>query len=336
MKAAGYSDAAVDSVITVTSIMQEYPDASQKYDQKWFRTLPKETQSKLVSYGLKYQLPQDLQQNTKRYEGEYKTDTFWRTIGDANGGFSYNGNATYTYIDNPDKKDVNTRIYHGWFSYYGNPNSQIRDARGEFDMDRQVGRWQCIFRNYDGYCWVIVNFNEKGEIEGDFTIYMGNKLPNSNIDPVGMKLVYSGSVKNHYITNLNFEGERFNRAIKIINGRYGSGNGHPAYQWNIKILDEDDPHKGVYHNLGHLKKGVYSIQYVKKEREDRENWGEDDNWGTWRDYGKCFYVEQSTGTRKDAGRDIADIPLRLSNEVRGLLNVVVMRDSNGVKAYSEY
>lgn len=76
MIGAGYSEAAVDSVINVTIIMQEYPDASQKYDQKWFMTLPSEVQQKLLDYGMEYKQPKEFAGNNKRYEGEYETYTF--------------------------------------------------------------------------------------------------------------------------------------------------------------------------------------------------------------------------------------------------------------------
>ncbi len=331
LRDAGYSEAFIDSAMTVTSIMYQFPDEGEKFDQKWFMTLPADKQQTLINYGLEYKMPEEFKSQTKSYQGEYSNDK-WVAIGAANEGFKYFGDATYSYVDNPDKKATQTRIYQGWFSFYGAKNSRIQDLRGEFNMDKQVGKWQCIF-HYDGeYYWVKVTFNDNGEIEGDFAIYVGKKLPESNVSPDGMRLMFSGTVKNHYVTKLNYEGTRFNRTVKIVNGRYGSGNGHPAYQWNIQLTDDTNPRSTMYNNLSHLKKGVYSIQYVKTDSKASQ-WGEDDNWATWKDYGKCFYVEQSTGERKDAGRDIAEIPLRLSNEVAGLLNVVVMRDSSGVKRY---
>lgn len=251
-------------------------------------------------------------------------ESWWIGQRHANYGMKLDGNVEYQYLVNPDVKSNETRIYDGQFHFWKNEPTGMHSLEGHFLSDKQIGRWEAKLDSYD----IEVTFNDQGEMEGEFRIFKDKCTRDQ-------KLVYSGSISNGYVTRLNFDGNFYGRSyarpIKISGGRYGSGNGHPAGRWLIKVGGTTD-YRSNDKFFSFVPNGEYVVQFAKYADGYKldDTWGEKDNW-VKAECTKVTIIDEATGKRIDAGETITDIPRQLSDEVVDILNKLILRKSKPLK-----
>ncbi|MCM1223332.1 MAG: hypothetical protein NC548_53655 [Lachnospiraceae bacterium] len=342
--------------ITILEIWKRhFPEKSNfyaMYPKSWYEGLTQEQKNQLNALRVKrvryYDkvdfLPLTDNEQITTEEGDYADDVvkdksdlhkfcnssnykehWWIVQRHANFGMQLDGNVSYQYLENPDRNSNETRIYDGEFRFWNSKTKGVHRLEGNFKSDRQVGRWVAKLDNY----YITVDFNDEGQIEGEFTIYKNKSVRNEE------KLVYSGVISDGYVTRLNYDGEfygRFHsRPIKINGGRYGSGNGHPAGRWLIKVGGETD-YRSDDKFFSLIPSGDYMITFAKYPNGYKlyDEWGDNDNWDKT-DESKVSIIDEATGKRIDAGETITEIPRMICDDVVDMLNCLVLRKSVRLK-----